>query len=93
MLLLALHRTGSNRRILRSIRSSVDPFLYRAVSVHANGKYLHFCILEVEPEVLQKGANLGSLAIHFITKGHKEIGLTSTKVTLPVAFLLPLSTI
>ena len=47
---------------------------------------MHFCILEVDPEILQKGAVLGSLAIHFIAKGHKEIGLTSTKVTIPVDF-------
>lgn len=64
---------------VRQVYTSFDS----AVSVHTDGKYIHFCILEVDPEILQKGAILGSLAIHFIAKGHKEIGLTSTKVTIP----------
>ena len=86
MWLLVLHPVGSSRSILRSIRSNLESVACRAVSVHRDGKYMHFCILEVDPEILQKGAVLGSLAIHFIAKGHKEIGLTSTKVTIPVDF-------
>lgn len=86
MSLLALHRVGSGRSTLRSIRSNLRYVACSAVSVHTDGKYIHFCILEVDPEILQKGAILGSLAIHFIAKGHKEIGLTSTKVTIPVDF-------
>ena len=48
--------------------------------VKPGAKYSHLCIVEAVP---QEGVSLGALGIHFITKGHKEIGLNSSMVTIP----------